>query len=114
MLTTNCQQSAQRPFRSGSASPTFHPMPVREMFHLIHIVDDHVDNFLAQQISQVPGVAQALIGGDQKPSIRVQVEPAKLAERPDAGGGARHLDLLHHDLGEGDRQYGANELHHRR
>jgi hydrophobe/amphiphile efflux-1 (HAE1) family protein len=45
----------------------------------LHIVDDYVDNFLAQQISQVPGVAQATIGGDQKPSIRVQVDPAKLA-----------------------------------
>jgi multidrug efflux pump subunit AcrB len=42
-------------------------------------VDDYVDNFLAQQISQVPGVAQATIQGDQKPSIRVQVDPAKLA-----------------------------------
>ena len=45
----------------------------------LYIVDDYVDNFLAQQISQVPGVAQATIGGDQKPSIRVQVDPAKLA-----------------------------------
>ncbi len=45
----------------------------------LHIVDDYVDNFLAQQISQVPGVAQATIGGEQKPSIRVQVDPAKLA-----------------------------------
>src|SRR5580698_9128717 len=40
----------------------------------LHIVDDYVDNFLAQQISQVPGVAQAIIQGDQKPSIRVQVD----------------------------------------
>jgi multidrug efflux pump subunit AcrB len=45
----------------------------------LYIVDDYVDNFLAQQISQVPGVAQATIQGDQKPSIRVQVDPAKLA-----------------------------------
>jgi hydrophobe/amphiphile efflux-1 (HAE1) family protein len=45
----------------------------------LYVVDDYVDNFLAQQISQVPGVAQATIGGDQKPSIRVQVDPAKLA-----------------------------------
>ena len=45
----------------------------------LYIVDDYVDNFLAQQISQVPGVAQASIQGDQKPSIRVQVDPAKLA-----------------------------------
>jgi hydrophobe/amphiphile efflux-1 (HAE1) family protein len=45
----------------------------------LYVVDDYVDNFLAQQISQVPGVAQATIQGDQKPSIRIQVDPAKLA-----------------------------------
>jgi multidrug efflux pump subunit AcrB len=42
-------------------------------------VDDYADQILAQQISQVPGVAQVNIAGEQKPSIRVQVEPAKLA-----------------------------------
>jgi hydrophobe/amphiphile efflux-1 (HAE1) family protein len=42
-------------------------------------VDDYADNFLAQQISQVPGVAQVLIGGEQHPAIRIQVDPAKLA-----------------------------------
>src|SRR6202044_2287601 len=42
-------------------------------------VDDYVDNFLAQQISQVPGVAQTIIGGEQKTSIRIAVDPAKLA-----------------------------------
>ena len=42
-------------------------------------VDDYVENFLAQQLSQVPGVAQASIGGEQKTSIRIQVDPAKLA-----------------------------------
>jgi hydrophobe/amphiphile efflux-1 (HAE1) family protein len=42
-------------------------------------VDDYVDNFLAQQISQVRGVAQVLIGGEQHPAIRIQVDPAKLA-----------------------------------
>src|SRR5215475_12946935 len=45
----------------------------------LYIVDDYVDNFLAQQISQVPGVAQVSIGGEQKAAIRVQVDPAKLA-----------------------------------
>ena len=45
----------------------------------LYIVDDYVDNFLAQQISQVPGVAQAQISGEQKPSIRIRVDPAKLA-----------------------------------
>jgi hydrophobe/amphiphile efflux-1 (HAE1) family protein len=42
-------------------------------------VDDYADNFLAQQMSQVTGVAQVIIGGDSKPAIRVQVDPAKLA-----------------------------------
>jgi hydrophobe/amphiphile efflux-1 (HAE1) family protein len=42
-------------------------------------VDDYADNFMAQQISQVPGVAQVLIFGEQKPAIRIQVDPAKLA-----------------------------------
>ncbi|AMN44157.1 efflux RND transporter permease subunit [Rhodoplanes sp. Z2-YC6860] len=42
-------------------------------------VDDYADLFLAQQISQVSGVAQVTIFGDRPPSIRVQVDPAKLA-----------------------------------
>ena len=42
-------------------------------------VDDYADLFLAQQISQVPGVAQVVIFGDKQPSIRIQVDPAKLA-----------------------------------
>jgi len=42
-------------------------------------VDDYVDRFLAQQISQISGVAQVSIFGDMVPSIRIQVDPAKLA-----------------------------------
>src|SRR6478736_4921025 len=34
-------------------------------------VSDSVDAQLAQQISQIPGVAQVLVGGQQKPAIRV-------------------------------------------
>jgi HAE1 family hydrophobic/amphiphilic exporter-1 len=45
------------------------------------VVDDYADNFLAQQISEVPGVAQVSIGGEQKPAIRVQIDPAPLAAR---------------------------------
>jgi hydrophobe/amphiphile efflux-1 (HAE1) family protein len=45
----------------------------------ITTVDDYADNILAQQISQVPGVAQVLIAGEQKPAIRVQIDPAKLS-----------------------------------
>jgi HAE1 family hydrophobic/amphiphilic exporter-1 len=45
----------------------------------IYIVDDYIDNFLAQQLSQVSGVAQVQIGGEQKAAIRIEVDPAKLA-----------------------------------
>ncbi len=34
---------------------------------------------MAQQISQIPGVGQVNIGGQQKPAVRVQVDPAKIA-----------------------------------
>ncbi|HKS65047.1 MAG TPA: efflux RND transporter permease subunit, partial [Xanthobacteraceae bacterium] len=44
-------------------------------------VDDIADNVVAQQISQITGVAQVIIGGEQKPAIRVQVDPAKLQTR---------------------------------
>ena len=42
-------------------------------------INDYLDRFLAQQIAQVPGVAQSQIGRDRRPSIRIQVDPAKLA-----------------------------------
>src|SRR5262245_29018220 len=44
-------------------------------------VDDFADNVVAQQISQISGVAQVVIGGEQKPAIRVQVDPAELQTR---------------------------------
>jgi hydrophobe/amphiphile efflux-1 (HAE1) family protein len=42
-------------------------------------VDDYADSILAQKLSQMPGVSLVTIGGMQKPSIRVQVNPARLA-----------------------------------
>jgi len=45
------------------------------------VVDEYADSYIAQQISQVSGVAQVSLGGEQRPSIRVQVDPAKLATR---------------------------------
>jgi hydrophobe/amphiphile efflux-1 (HAE1) family protein len=42
-------------------------------------VDDYANIFLAQQLSQVNGVAQVSVFGDRAPSIRVQVDPGKLA-----------------------------------
>ena len=43
------------------------------------MVDNYAETILAQQISQLPGVAEVNIGGQQKPAIRVQVDPARLA-----------------------------------
>jgi hydrophobic/amphiphilic exporter-1 (mainly G- bacteria), HAE1 family len=42
-------------------------------------VDDFSENILAQQISQISGIAQVVIGGQQKPAVRVQIDPTKLA-----------------------------------
>jgi hydrophobe/amphiphile efflux-1 (HAE1) family protein len=42
-------------------------------------VDDYAENILAQQISQIPGIAQVWVGGQQKPAVRVQIDPVKLA-----------------------------------
>src|ERR1700726_2522943 len=44
-------------------------------------VSDAVDAQLAHQISQISGVAQVFIGGQQKPAIRVQIDPAKLVAK---------------------------------
>jgi hydrophobe/amphiphile efflux-1 (HAE1) family protein len=42
-------------------------------------VDDYADVVLAQQISQITGVSQVVIGGEQKRSVRVQIDPARIA-----------------------------------
>ncbi|MDZ5649505.1 multidrug efflux RND transporter permease subunit [Nitrospirillum sp. BR 11828] len=42
-------------------------------------VDDYAENVIAQRLSQIPGVGQVSIGGQQKPAVRVQVDPAKIA-----------------------------------
>ena len=42
-------------------------------------VNDYADNILAQQISQISGVGLVNIGGAQKPAVRIQADPSKLA-----------------------------------
>src|SRR3984885_14379598 len=42
-------------------------------------VDNYAENLVEQQISQLPGVGQVLVGGQQTPAIRVQVDPARLS-----------------------------------
>jgi hydrophobe/amphiphile efflux-1 (HAE1) family protein len=45
----------------------------------ITTVDDYAENILVQQMSRVDGVGQVSLGGQQKPAIRIQVDPAKMA-----------------------------------
>ena len=42
-------------------------------------VDDFAESILEQRVSQVLGVGNVLVFGQQKPSIRIQVDPAKVA-----------------------------------
>jgi len=44
-------------------------------------VDDFAENVVATQISQITGVGIVNIGGQQRPAVRVQVDPAKLTAR---------------------------------
>ena len=45
----------------------------------ITTVDDYAENILVQNISQIFGVAQVSVFGQQKPSVRIQIDPEKLA-----------------------------------
>jgi len=42
-------------------------------------VNDYADSVIAQQLSRIQGVGQVNIWGQQKPAIRVQIDPAKIA-----------------------------------
>ncbi len=45
------------------------------------VVDAYAENILVQKISQIPGVGIVGVGGQQKPAIRVQLDPQALASR---------------------------------
>jgi hydrophobic/amphiphilic exporter-1 (mainly G- bacteria), HAE1 family len=47
----------------------------------LHVVDEYGEITLAQQISQLPGIAQVLVYGAQKFAVRVQVDPVAAAAR---------------------------------
>ena len=42
-------------------------------------VSDYADNILAQQISRIAGVGQVDVGGQQKPAMRIQLDPRRVA-----------------------------------
>jgi len=45
------------------------------------VVDAYAENILVQKISQISGVGSVGIGGQQKPAIRIQLDPQALASR---------------------------------
>jgi hydrophobic/amphiphilic exporter-1 (mainly G- bacteria), HAE1 family len=47
----------------------------------LHVVNEYAETVLAQQISQIQGVAQVTIYGSQRFAIRVQVDPTAAAAR---------------------------------
>jgi hydrophobe/amphiphile efflux-1 (HAE1) family protein len=47
----------------------------------ITVVDAYTENILMQKISQISGVGLVGIGGQQKPAVRVEVDPQALASR---------------------------------
>ena len=63
------------------ADPPILLLSVRSDVLPITKVDDYAENMLALQISQISGVAQVSIGGQQQPAVRVQIDPAKLSEK---------------------------------
>ena len=42
-------------------------------------VSDYADTILAQQISRIDGVGQVNVGGQQKPAMRIQLDPRRVA-----------------------------------
>ncbi len=54
-------------------------------------VDDYGEITLAQQISQLPGIAQVLVFGSQKFAVRVQVDPVAAASRGISLDDVKHL-----------------------
>ena len=47
----------------------------------LSVVDNYADVILSQQISRIDGVGLVNIGGEQKPAMRIQLDPRKIAAR---------------------------------
>lgn len=63
---------------------------------------------LETQFAQIAGVAQVLVGGQQKPAIRVRIDPSRLAAM-----GMKLEDLRgRHRPGHGERAEGRREPGH--
>ncbi len=45
----------------------------------ISTVSDYADSVLAQQMSRIDGVGQVNVGGQQKPAVRIRIDPSRVA-----------------------------------
>ena len=85
-------QCRQRPAAHQSSGPAHHPPgqsgrradhdPVAQLPTLpLDQVDNYADIILSQQVSRIDGVGLVTIGGQQKPAVRIQLDPRKIAAR---------------------------------
>ncbi len=76
-------------------------------------VDAYAENILLQKISQISGVGQVGIGGQQKPAMRVQVNPQALAARGIGLEDVRNvISQANVDLPKGTLNSPRQDLHH--
>jgi HAE1 family hydrophobic/amphiphilic exporter-1 len=47
----------------------------------LSVIDNYADVILSQQVSRIDGVGLVTIGGQQKPAMRIQLDPRKVAAR---------------------------------
>jgi multidrug efflux pump len=72
---------------------------------------DSADTIIQQQISQIPGVGQITLGGSALPSVRIELEPDKLAsfglglENVRAAIAAANADSAKGHIDQGDQRY---------
>ncbi len=61
------------------ADPPIMIMSVQSDVLPITTVDNYAETILEQQLTTIPGVGTVVVGGQQKPAVRVQVDPGRLA-----------------------------------
>ena len=85
-------------------------------------VSDHADNILAQQISQIRGVGQVDIGGQQKPAVRIRAGTrarghpgaGRGGDRQCAEGNVRRTETERHRLRQRSDSFGQGVERRRR
>ena len=78
-------------------------------------VNDLADTVLAQKLSEVTGVGLVTIEGNQKPAVRVRINPAALASlRAEPGGRAHRADAKQRQCAQRQLRRRAPVLRHQR